>query len=129
MLEIAESHDERDLRIRTFVLGSAWASWSVPRHPDEAIAQLRELEGECIEPSERALVLEALWRLDPTAEDARSAAAHLYRDLYERTPMVEYRAAHAFLTDVSLPAGTAVATAAETARHGRGGRRRAAATG
>ena len=104
-LEIAETHDERDLRIRAFVLEQRLRVVVGAARPDEAIARLRELEDGCTEPHERALVLEALWRLDPTAEDARSAAAHLYRDLYERTPMVEYRAAHAFLTGVTLPPG------------------------
>ena len=104
-LEIAETHDERDLQIRAFVLEQRLRVMVGAARPDESIAQLRELEGGCAEPSERALVLEALWRLDPTAEDARSAAAHLYRDLYERTPMVEYRAAYAFLTGVTLPPG------------------------
>ena len=104
-LEIAETHDERDLRIRAFVLEQRLRVVVGAARPDESIARLRELEGGCTEPYERALVLEALWRLDPTAEDARSAAAHLYRDLYERTPMVEYRAAHAFLTGVTLPPG------------------------
>jgi hypothetical protein len=63
------------------------------------------LEAACPEPHERALLLDALWRLDPAAEAARSAAADLYRRLYERTPIVEYRAAYAFLTGVTLPPG------------------------
>ena len=105
VLGIAESHGEPDLRIRAFVLGQRLSVVVRAARPDEAIAHLRELADGCIEPHERALVLEALWRLDPTAQDARSAAAQLYRELYERTPMVEYRAAHAFLTDVILPPG------------------------
>jgi len=62
----------------------------------------------CAEPPERALVLAAIWRLDPTAEAARTDAARLYRELYERTPAVEYRAAHEFLTGATLPAGPAL---------------------
>ena len=104
-LEIAETHDERGLWIRAFVLEQRLRVMVGAARPDESIARLRELEDGCAEPSDRALVLEALWRLDPTAEDARSAAAQLYRDLYERTPTVEYRAAHAFLTGVTLPPG------------------------
>lgn len=104
-LAMAEAHDERYLRIRASVLDQRLRVVVGRARADESIAHLRALEGRCTEPSERALVLDALWRLDPTAEDARSAAAHLYRDLYERTPTVEYRAAHAFLTGVTLPPG------------------------
>jgi tetratricopeptide (TPR) repeat protein len=103
-LEIAETHDERGLRIRAFVLEQRLSVVVGRSHSDESVAHLRELEGACTEPIERALVFEAIWRLDPTAEAARSAAAHLYRELYERTPAVEYRAAHRFLTGVTLPA-------------------------
>jgi len=104
-LEIAETHDERDLRIRAVVLKQRLCVALGRARPDESIANLVELEGTCIEPHERAPVLAAIWRLDPTAEIARQTAAHLYRDMYERTPAVDYRDAHAFLTGVTLPAG------------------------
>ncbi len=103
-LEIAEAHGERDFRIRAAVLEQRLRAVVGRARPDESIAHLRELEGVCTEPHERGLVLAAIWRLDPTAEAARSAAADLYRDLYERTPAVEYRAAYEFLTGVALPA-------------------------
>jgi tetratricopeptide (TPR) repeat protein len=104
-LEIAEAHDERDLRIRAVVLEQRLRVALGRARPDESIAHLTELEGTCVEPHERALVLAAIWRLDPTAQAARHTAAHLYRDMYEQTPAVEYRDAHASLTGVTLPAG------------------------
>jgi tetratricopeptide (TPR) repeat protein len=104
-LEIAETHDERGLQIRAFVLDQRLRVVVGGVRPDEPIARIRGLEGVCTEPQERALILETIWRLDPTAEAARSAATRLYRSLYERTPTAEHRATYAFLTGVTLPAG------------------------
>ena len=72
---------------------------------EAAIENLQVLESTCTEPHERALVLAARWRLDPTADAVRVAAAELYRHLYEQTPSVEYRDAYALLTGVTLPPG------------------------
>ena len=104
-VEIAEAHGEPDLRIRAVVLEQTLRVVVGSARPDGSIDRLRALGAVCTEPHERGLVLAAIWRLDPTAEAARSAAAILYRDLYERTPAIEYRAAHEFLTGVVLPAG------------------------
>jgi hypothetical protein len=57
------------------------------------------------QPHERALLLEARWRIDPADEEARSTAADLYRDLHARTPSVAYRQAFAFLTGAYLTPG------------------------
>jgi hypothetical protein len=75
---------------------------------DDAIKALRTLEDTWTEPHERALLLAARWRYDPTDDAVRTAAAELYRDLYERTPNVEYRTTYALLTGTQLPAGPAL---------------------
>ncbi len=104
-LDIAAAHEERDVQVRATVLAHRLRVTLGRVSADEAVANLRRLEDAWTEPHERALILEARWRLDPADGAARSAAADLYRDLYERTPRVEYRDAHAFLTGTLLPAG------------------------
>jgi hypothetical protein len=53
--------------------------------------------------SEQAALYYEIWRLDPTRQDARQTAADLYRELYSRTPDVEYRKRYAELTGETLP--------------------------
>jgi hypothetical protein len=72
---------------------------------DAATERLRALTGTWVEPQERALLLDALWQLDPTQEATRRAAAELYRTLYEQAPSIRYREAYARLTGATLPPG------------------------
>jgi hypothetical protein len=72
---------------------------------DAAAARLRALEASWVEPQERALLLDTLWQLDATQEAARSAAASLYRRLYEQAPSTRYREAYTRLTGTTLPPG------------------------
>ena len=102
-LEIADAHDERDIQIRASVLSQRLQVILGRVSTDEAIERLLVLEGVWTEPHARALLLDAQWHLDPTVETVRIAAADLYRALYERTPDIEYRAAHQSLTGATLP--------------------------
>ncbi len=104
-LDIADAHQERDIQIRAAVLAEYLQATLGRVSPEAALETTRGLTGICTEPHERALVLAAQWRLDPTPDEVRIAAADLYADLYERTPSVEYRDAHAFLTGTCLPPG------------------------
>lgn len=104
-LEIADAHGEQDIQIRASVLSQRMQVTLGRVSTDEAIERLRVLEGIWTEPHERALLLDARWHLDPTVEAVRIAAADLYQTLYERTPNIEYRAAHALLTGATLPPG------------------------
>jgi predicted ATPase/class 3 adenylate cyclase len=119
-LEIADAHDERAVQVRASVLSQRLGVGLGRISTDQAIENLRGLEDSWTQPHERALLLEARWRLDPTEETARVAAAELYRGLYERTPSVGYRDAHALLTGTDLPPAPALpplpeALAADTA--------------
>jgi hypothetical protein len=53
--------------------------------------------------SEEAAIHFELWQLDKERKASRQAAAKLYRDLYERTPNIEYRRCYKVLTGNSLP--------------------------
>ena len=53
---------------------------------------------------ERALILYELWRLDPTSDDARSAAADIYERRLATAPSAENRRGLAALTGRELPA-------------------------
>ncbi|MFL6226529.1 MAG: hypothetical protein ACJ75K_27895, partial [Actinomycetes bacterium] len=70
-----------------------------------ATRRLRALEETWVEPQEKALLLDAIWQLDPTREATREAAADLYRTLYEHAPSIRYREAYARLTGATLPPG------------------------
>jgi class 3 adenylate cyclase/tetratricopeptide (TPR) repeat protein len=102
-LEIADAHGERDVRVRASVLAQHVGVMLGRVRADEAVEALRALEDTWTEPHERALLLAAQWRYDPTDDTVRTAAAELYRHLYERTPNVEYRATYALLTGTHLP--------------------------
>ena len=117
-LEIADAHDERDIQIRASVLSQRLQVILGRVSTDEAIERLLVLEGVWTEPHARALLLDAQWHLDPTVETVRIAAADLYRALYERTPDIEYRAAHAIPDRRDTPASAAAASASGTARGG-----------
>jgi hypothetical protein len=70
-----------------------------------ATQQLRRAAGDWHEPHQVAALLDTVRQLDPEDEDARTAAAEIYRTLYERAPSVEYRHAYRRLTGICLPAG------------------------
>jgi class 3 adenylate cyclase/tetratricopeptide (TPR) repeat protein len=104
-LDIADAHDERDIKVRAAVLAQHLQVALGTVGQEEAIEAIRRLEDTCTEQHERALVLAARWRVDPTADAVRIAAADLYEDLYERTHSVEYRDAYALMTGTALPPG------------------------
>ncbi len=104
-LEIANERNEREVQVSAFLLSLRLQVTLGRVDTDAVIGRLRALEGAWVEPHERAALLDALWQLDPTQETARTAAADLYRTLYERAPSVEYREAYARLTGVTLPPG------------------------
>jgi tetratricopeptide (TPR) repeat protein len=104
-LAIAETHEERDVQVRATVLAQHLQVTLGRIDKEEAIEAIRVLEGDCTEPHERALVLAGRWRLDPTDDAVRIAAADLYEELYDGTPSIEYRNAHALLTGAHLAPG------------------------
>jgi class 3 adenylate cyclase/predicted ATPase len=104
-LEVADRSNERDIQVQAGLLSVQLQVRRGRVGAEAAIAQLRALEGAWVEPRERAALLEVLWQLDPSQEEAREAAASLYRALYERAPSIRHRDAYERLTGVTLPPG------------------------
>jgi class 3 adenylate cyclase/tetratricopeptide (TPR) repeat protein len=104
-LEVADRSNERDVQVRASLLSLQLQLARGRIDTDMAMGQLRALEGAWVEPHERAALLDALWQLDPSQEEARETAAHLYRALYEQAPSIRHREAYARLTGVTLPPG------------------------
>ena len=63
-------------------------------------AQFRDEQGDEMETAEVAY---RIWKFDPSQDESRQEAANLYRELYARTPNVEYRKRYADLTGKDLP--------------------------
>jgi predicted ATPase len=104
-LDVAERSNEHDVQVQAHLLSLRLQVARGRIDTDAAMGRLRALEGARVEPHERAALLDAMGRLDPTQEAAREGAANLYRGLYERAPKMEYREAYARLTGVMLPPG------------------------
>jgi predicted ATPase/class 3 adenylate cyclase len=104
-LEVADRSNEREVQVPALLLSVGLEAALGHTGTQAATGRLRALEDSWIEPQERALLLDTLWQLDATQEAARSAAAGLYRRLYERAPSVRYREAYARLTGTTLPPG------------------------
>ena len=102
-LAIATRHGEREVELRARLLRlRLQAEQGVlpgPAAAREAIA----LETAWPDPPARAAILDTAVQLDPALDDARAAAAALYRDLYERGPNPQYRQALERLTGATLP--------------------------
>jgi class 3 adenylate cyclase/tetratricopeptide (TPR) repeat protein len=104
-LDIADRRKEREVQVPAFLLLVRLEVALGRTGADAATKRLRALEASWVEPQERALLLDALWQLDPTQEATRRAAAELYRTLYEQAPSIRYREAYARLTGATLPPG------------------------
>jgi predicted ATPase/class 3 adenylate cyclase len=104
-LAVANEHGERDIQVRAELLSLRLQVALERVDPATAAGRLQALRDAWTEPHERAALLEALWQLDPTREEARRAAAELYRTLYERAPSVEFRDACQRLTGTVPPPG------------------------
>jgi class 3 adenylate cyclase/predicted ATPase len=104
-LDIADRSSEREVQVPAFLLSVQLEVALGRSGTDAATRRLRALEASWVEPQERALLLDALWQLDPTQETTRRAAAELYRTLYEQAPSIRYREAYARLTGARLPPG------------------------
>ncbi|MEV6302533.1 tetratricopeptide repeat protein [Actinoplanes sp. NPDC051861] len=104
-LRVAEEHDERDVRVGAYALSIRLAVATGRMDVANATKLLREATAEWDKPHEVAALLDAVRRVDPRDEDARTSAAAIYRTLYERAPSVEYRRAYRRLTGVMLPPG------------------------
>jgi class 3 adenylate cyclase/tetratricopeptide (TPR) repeat protein len=105
--EILEAAAEADARTRlraellSIRLGVALGRLD----PTAALARLEAMRAATTETGEQAAVLETIWQVDPTREDARQRAADLYRAHYEQAQTVECREAYARLTGIELPPG------------------------
>jgi tetratricopeptide (TPR) repeat protein len=104
-LTIADEHHERDTMVSAYLLAVRLKVVAGRVDARTATDQLRKAGGDWTEPHEVAALLDTMRYLDPTDEDARAAAAEIYRTLYERAPTVEYRHAYRRLTGVRLPPG------------------------
>ena len=69
----------------------------------EAMAELQAMRGEVTSPARQAALYYELWRLAPGDEEARGAAAELYRSQHAQTGMHEYRRRYHELTGETLP--------------------------
>jgi hypothetical protein len=87
--------------------------------PTAALARLEAMRAATTETGEQAAVLETIWQVDPTREDARQRAADLYRAHYEQAQTVECREAYARLTGVELPPGPPLPSPLEPLDDGR----------
>ena len=104
-LRIAERHHERDTQVNAFALAVRLQVANGRLPAGTGADRLRAATADWTEPHEVAALLDAVGRLDPADEDARTTAAGLYRTLYERAPSVEYRDAYHRLTGTLLPPG------------------------
>jgi class 3 adenylate cyclase/tetratricopeptide (TPR) repeat protein len=104
-LAIADEHHERDTQVSAYLLAVRLQVAAGRVDARTATDQLRKIGNDWTEPHEVAALLDTVRQLDPTDEDARAAAAEIYRTLYERAPTVEYRHAYRRLTGVRPPPG------------------------
>jgi class 3 adenylate cyclase/tetratricopeptide (TPR) repeat protein len=104
-LAIADEHHERDTQVSAYLLAVRLQVAAGRVDARTATEQLRKAGEDWTEPHEVAALLDTVQQLDPTDEDARTAAAEIYRTLYERAPTIEYRHAHRRLTGLRLPPG------------------------
>jgi predicted ATPase/class 3 adenylate cyclase len=104
-LRIAEEHDERSVQVSAYVLSIRLQVMAGKIDARSATELLREAAGRWHEMYETAALLDAIWRMDPGADDARRTAAEIYHTLYQRAPSVEYRRAYRRLTGALLPPG------------------------
>jgi tetratricopeptide (TPR) repeat protein len=107
-LTIASSQGERDAEVRSRVLALRLGVALGRSEPHQAVQELRRLRDQWEGPPEQALILTAIWELDPDQETSRDQAATLYATLYEQTERAEYRQAYQRLTGDSLPAAPAL---------------------
>ena len=93
-------HAECELEARLLLAGT---DARLARRTPAAVAEELELTlATSTRTADRAAVLYALWRLDPRREDARDAAAQLYRELHGAAPRHQYRLRHHELTGSRL---------------------------
>ena len=102
-LRIASETESDDIHLKAQILAIDLRVKLGQTEADSAAAEYETLLAEHSDESERAAILFALWRLTDHA-NARRQAAELYRQLYSRTPNVEYRDRLAELTGEPPPA-------------------------
>jgi tetratricopeptide (TPR) repeat protein len=107
-LAIASSQGERDAELRSRVLSLRLGVALGRSEPHEAVQELRRLRDQWEDAPEQALILTAIWELDPGQETVRDRAAALYANLYEQAERAEYREAYQRLTGESLPPAPAL---------------------
>ena len=102
VLELAAEHDQTiELRARLLSIRLRVDLRRITR--GAAIRELRSLRDRWTEAPDQAMVLRAIWQLDPTQEQIRRDAARRYWALYEQNPVVEYREAYEELSGDTLP--------------------------
>lgn len=101
--ELAERIDEQDViaRARVFELRLHVALGELT--VDAACAALAALLDDAPDDTARALILLAIWQINPQRTDARTAAAAIYRQRYAATPSAELRQHYRTLTGEDLP--------------------------
>lgn len=104
-LAIADEHQERDTQVSAHLLSVRLQVATGRIAAGSAAETLRAKAGEWTEPHELAALLDTVRQLDRRDDDARTAAAEIYRTLYERAPSIEYRRAYRRLTGELLAPG------------------------
>jgi tetratricopeptide (TPR) repeat protein len=67
-----------------------------------AVSELANLHEQCNGESDQAALYYEIWRSDPHQRDAGQSAADLYKQLYVRSPQIEYRRRYEELTHTQL---------------------------
>jgi class 3 adenylate cyclase/tetratricopeptide (TPR) repeat protein len=104
-LAIAATGNEQEVQTRARLLALRLQVALGRLDAQTATGRLQDPGKDGTELPSRAAFLETLWRLDPTQEATRQAAADLYHQLYLRSPSIKYRQAYAELTGATLPPG------------------------
>jgi class 3 adenylate cyclase/tetratricopeptide (TPR) repeat protein len=100
---LAGEAGERSLQFKTAVLALRIRAAQGDLTPEAARAAWADLFAAWPEPDQQAALHYTLWRLDPTQDAARAAAATAYAALYAATPLAEYRTRYGELTGAALP--------------------------
>ena len=100
---IAARHSEREVELRARLLRLRLQVEQGVLPGPAAAREALSLEAAWPDPPARAAILDTAAQLDPSLDQARAAAAALYRDLYERGPNPQHCHAHERLTGATLP--------------------------
>lgn len=102
-LDIATQFERKDIQFQASLLSVCLQVALGQIDRSAAVEKLMALLDNWPEDSEQAAIHYELWRLDNERAASHRTAADLYRDLYGRTPNIEYRRRYETLTGKTLP--------------------------